>query len=214
MDSFWKKWTLACASGELIGIGVAGLIAYAYNQYFGEPLSFIEKISNLSAMLFAGAIEGSILGYFQWQVLRKKLHALKAKYWVGFTAIIAITGWFLGMLPTLFLFSSASTNTPPPVEPPQIVILLFGAFMGLILGAFFGSGQWFVLRHFSTKAKIWIKANALGWMAGMFWIFLGASIPTAESGKYFIIACAATGGILAGISLGLVTGFYLKKILD
>ena len=171
-------------------------------------------MSNLGVMLFAGAIEGSILGFFQWRILRQKLQEIKAKHWVGATAIIAITGWFLGMLPTLFIFSDTTDASAPPVDPPMIILLFFGVLMGLVLGAFFGFGQWLVLRSFSSRAKIWVKANALGWMLGMFWIFLGASIPTIESSKTFIIVCAATGGIMAGISLGLVTGFYLKKILD
>ena len=34
--NYWLKWTLYCAAGELTGIAVAGLIAFAANRLIGD----------------------------------------------------------------------------------------------------------------------------------------------------------------------------------
>ena len=55
LDDYWRKWTLACAVGELIGIGLAGAIAVGLNQLPEEPVTVEQKLFHLGAMLFAGA---------------------------------------------------------------------------------------------------------------------------------------------------------------
>lgn len=214
MSSLWKKWTLNCAAGEVIGIAGAGLIAYLVNSIVGEPDNLDDKLLVLFAMLLAGFVEGSVLGWFQYRVLRIKFTSMRSKEWMFYTVLVAVLGWFWGMLPSLFLI-------PRQVNGQEEAIwdfsnpFLFSAMsigMGLVLGAIFGIFQWFPMRKHAEKAYLWIIANALGWGLGLAWIFTFASIPTEASSVVFVVLMGACGGILAGLSVGIVTGYFLERL--
>ena len=57
MTKFWKKWTINCAIGELVGIACAGSIAFFISPTIGEPKNMGAKLAVLGAMMFAGFIE-------------------------------------------------------------------------------------------------------------------------------------------------------------
>jgi hypothetical protein len=59
---------------------------------------------------------------------------------------------------------------------------------------------------------LWIPANALGWAVGMVFIFLGASWPDASTGWPLILLAGGLSGIAGGLSVGVVTGFFLLRI--
>lgn len=214
LNRYWLKWTLNCAFGELAGLGAAGGIAYLVNAYFGEPTEWLPKLLVLLCMMMAGFIEGSLLGFFQWRVLKEKFTRLPRRSWMGYTIAIAVIGWFLGMLPSLFFIPQA----PSPAQsagvdldqPLLFALLAIGS--GLLLGALFGLFQYFPLKKHAQKASRWILANALGWGLGLGWIYLFASLPNEESPMYVLIVAGVIGGILTGLSVGAVTGLFLVKM--
>jgi hypothetical protein len=162
LDAYWRKWTQHCAAGELLGIGVAGGIAFVVNQTLGEPVSLLEKGIVLGSMVLAGAIEGTLLGWFQWRVLKERIPLLPAREWIEWTVAIAMLGWLLGTLPSLFWIEAPADQASAPEISP--VLLALGSIaMGLGLGALFGGFQWMALRKYVTGAGRWIVANALGW---------------------------------------------------
>lgn len=215
---FWKKWTRSCAAGELIGIAAAALLAVGYIRLFGEPSGFWSGLFNVLVMLLAGAIEGSLLGWFQWRVLRLKFPQLKLSDWMGYTIAVAVLGWAMGMIPTMLFNNAASHNQPTnaevtvSTEPALWLVLLGAAALGLLLGALFGLFQWLALRRQSPNAQKWILGNAIGWSLAMFWIFLAASIPDASTPLMLVVGMGAAGGILAGLSVGAITGLFLLHI--
>lgn len=216
-NPYWRKWTLSCAAGELLGIGCAGAIAFAVNHAVGEPVTLAEKLTVPGCMLVAGTIEGTVLGWLQWRVLKEKIQTLTAKDWIGMTVLIAVLGWFLGMLPSLFFIP----NEPNPTEAPAPsafenpwVFAALSISAGLVLGALFGLFQWFALRKHVPKSANWIGANALGWGAGLGWIYLFASLPTEQTPLWGNVLLGVTGGILAGVSVGAITGIFLLKIVS
>jgi hypothetical protein len=214
MTTLWKKWTLNCAAGEVIGIASAGLIAYLVNTLIGEPTNLDEKLLVLVAMLLAGFVEGGALAWFQYRILRTKFTSMRQKEWMFYTVLVAVLGWFWGMLPSLFLIPQ-QINGQGESNWDLSNPFLFSAMsigMGLVLGAIFGIFQWFPLRKHAEKAYLWIIANALGWGLGLAWIFTFASIPTEESSMLFVVLMGAIGGILAGLSLGAVTGYFLERL--
>jgi hypothetical protein len=216
-NSFWRRWTVSCAAGELLGIGCAGALAFAVNHAVGEPVTLTEKLIVLGCMLLAGAIEGTVLGWLQWRVLKEKIQLLAAKDWIGMTVLIAVLGWFLGMLPSLFFIPSdpnpTETVAPSAFENPWVFAGL-SISVGLVLGALFGLFQWFALRKYVSKSTSWITANALGWGAGLGWIYLFASLPDEHSPVWANVLLGVAGGVLAGLSVGAVTGFFLLKIVS
>jgi hypothetical protein len=210
---FWLHWTVNCAFGEVIGIGAAGAIAAGVFAAFGEPQTTGTKLVVLLCMMGAGLIEGLALGYFQWRVLRSKFPSLTGSAWIFQTVLIAVLGWMLGLLPSLFFINQTAAGDPPPQLPASLFALLsIGA--GLLLGALFGLFQWFELKHHAAGAARWILANALGWAIGIGWIYFFASLPddfTPILEKVFYGIC---GGILAGFSVGAVTGAFLVKMQE
>lgn len=165
MQGFFIRWTFNCAMGELAGIGAAGAIAFGVNSSLGEPETIGAKVLVLLAMMGAGLVEGSVLGWMQWRALRHKFGKVKRNEWVLFTALVAVLGWMLGMLPSLFGGSAVEDPAAAPSDIDFSDPLVFGMLtigMGLALGALFGIFQWLVLRKYVAKANRWILANALG----------------------------------------------------
>lgn len=217
--TLWRRWTLYCAAGELLGIGSAGAIAFAVNHLVGEPTTLPAKLLVLGAMLLAGAIEGFLLASFQWRVLHQQLPGVPLAGWRAYTMAIAVLGWLLGMMPSLFLFDEPAAEGQAAAAPPAILdntwfVMGASAVMGLVVGALFGGFQWMVLRRHVHRAGRWIWVNALGWGLGLPFIYLGASIPTADSSIAVNIAMGVLGGLLAGLSVGAVTGRALVEMRE
>jgi len=215
MNKLWKQWTINCALGELIGIACAGAIAYAVFKFVGEPITLFDKLITLVAMVFAGFVEGMVLSHFQWKVLVKKFKFIPQREWQFYTVLIAVIGWFIGMLPSLFFMpsnvpSQGASNSLNYDNP--IVFALLSILAGLSLGALFGLFQWFSLRKYAHKVYKWILANALGWGLGLGWIYLFASMPNEQSSMLFNISVGLIGGTLAGLSLGAISGFFLIRL--
>lgn len=212
----WLKWTINCALGELLGISVAGAIAFGVNSAIGEPQTIADKVLVLFFMLLAGFIEGFMLGLFQWKVLKNKFKKMPHNKWILYTVTVAVLGWFLGMLPSLFFISTNTTSNSAPSfdfdNPIIFTLLCIGT--GIILGAIFGLFQWFVLKKYAQKAYLWILANALGWGLGLGWIYLFASLPSENTTLMTNIVLGIFGGILAGISVGGVTGLFFINLKE
>src|SRR3954463_11872882 len=107
--NLFRKWVINCAFGELLGIGAAGCIAVAVNYYIGEPHSLTQKLFVLFTMLVAGTVEGTSVAVFQWIVLRHLFPGMKLSAWWKWTVSIALIGWSVGMLPSLFFTRSSPT---------------------------------------------------------------------------------------------------------
>jgi uncharacterized membrane protein YGL010W len=210
---FWLRWTINCALGELLGIGAAGLIALMVFKLLGEPHTTASKLLVLACMMCAGLIEGAVLGYMQWRILRHKLPELPRSNWMQYTMLIAVLGWMLGMLPSLFFMDNApaeSSSAAPALPGSLFAALSVG--MGLLLGALFGLFQWFELKYYVHHSKQWILANALGWGAGIGWIYFFAGLPEEHTPLLETLFYGACGGILAGLSVGAITGAFLVRL--
>jgi len=209
---YWLNWTIACGIGEFFGIGVAAGIGSLYLILLGEPGSLSQKISLILVMVFAGIIEGLLVGSFQWSVLRKRFIAMKAKNWLIFTALGAATAWLLGMIPSTFFIFQSSASSTAAAEPSGMQIALLAAVSGIVLGALFGAFQWIELKKHTPDAGRWILANLLGWTVGLIIIYLGASIPSLDTSLAIVISIGVISGLLAGLSVGAVTGLFLVKL--
>ena len=212
-NPIWRRWTLACAAGEIIGIGGAALLATAHLLLLGEPETTDQKLLQLVFMMAAGFVEGSLLGWFQWRVLGKIFPALPSKSWISYTVAVAVIGWFLGMLPSLFLFDTGPAVEVPAEEPSLYLVLGFALLMGLCLGGLFGLFQWLSFKKYVQHTTSWIWANMLGWGVAMMVIFLAATWPDVDTPKIWVVVSGIVGGLLAGLSVGAITGVYLLRII-
>lgn len=208
MMPFYRRWILACAAGELVGIGVATAAALAINSLIGEPRSVGARLSTLGVFAAVGALEGGALAGFQWSVLRVRLPRLRAREWVGVTVALAVAGWLIGMTPSLFF----NNDAPPQAEPGLAFVLVAAALAGAVAGLCFGLVQWFVLRRYAKHASRWIWIHVPAWGLALSAIFLGASLPDAASPAWFIAVAGVAGGILGGLLLGAVTGLVARTL--
>jgi hypothetical protein len=207
--SFYQRWIVACAAGELIGIGVATGAAVVLNALVGEPESTSARLWALALFSVVGAVEGGALAGLQWRVLRSRLPRVSASKWVGVTVAIAVAGWILGMTPSLF---GTDATSAPAEEPPLVAILLLAAAAGGGAGLCFGVAQWLVLRQHAQRAARWIWIHAPAWALAMSAIFLGAALPSAGSPAWLIAVTGVLGGVLGGLLLGAITGLVARSL--
>jgi len=199
------KWAGACALGETLGFGVAGLGAGLLLVLdLLEPENLTEKFLAWGLIVLFGAGEGLMLGGFQSRVLRKLYPRLNVPRWVQATALMAALGWALGMIPSLFFYSDAPAEQTG-YTPPLGFILLIYASAGTVVGLF----QWPVLRQAAHRAGWWVAANAMAWIPGLWILFeaasRGATSSLAPVAPFGFLAVSTLGGLLAGASIGLVT---------
>jgi hypothetical protein len=208
---FFRDWIAANALGEVLGLGVAALIAVAVAQAHTLPPG--EELLLVSAAFLAiGAYEGTIVGAAQWLVLRRLLPSLRAKDWVGATMAGAVVAWMLGRIPSALAdWESVSGGVGQPA-PRVATIVLLSAAAGAALGLILGVAQWFVLREHVRHAGMWIAANALAWAAGMPLLFIAAGIPGPHASVLSIAALLlATVGV-AGAVVGAIEGAFLRLL--
>lgn len=212
LDRYLKRWTIACAAGEFIGIALAVGIAIAVNRWLGEPATTGEKFHMLLIMLSAGALQGFILGIFQWKILQEKFSLLPARLWIGATVAVAILGWLMVMIPALY-FMGKHAQPGVTYEEPALVLVIVGALaLGMIYGAIFGIVQWLVLQHYAKDSVQWVTGNSLGWGMVMVLVFLSATLPSETTPYWLTVAGSLAGGASGALGLGFFTGIYLKKI--
>lgn len=205
---FYRRWIAACTVGELIGIGVATAAGVTLNSIVGEPQSLGARVLVLVVFAAVGVAEGGALAALQWRVLRHRLLRLSAGEWVGVTVAVAVTGWIVGMTPSLFLSHESSTSG----EPALATVLLLAAIAGGGAGLCFGAAQWFVLRRHAARASRWIWIHVPAWALAMAAIFLGASLPTAQWAWWWMALSGVAGGVLGGLLLGVVTGVVAQRL--
>lgn len=211
MNRLWRDWTLSCALGEFIGIGLAGIVVTVIIAGMGEPQTPLQAWGTYGAMVAVGAVEGSAIGFFQWRVLRQLFSTMTARAWVGATLAVAVLGWAVGMLPST-LTAGAPQTEAVSAEPALWLIVLMSAGMGAGAGLVFGFAQWLVLRRHAAHSAHWMLSNMGGWAVAMAWIFLAASWPDSSTPKAIVVLGGLVGGALGGLSIGAVTGISLIRL--
>lgn len=208
----WRDWIAANALGEVVGLGVAVAIAIGVVQAHAIPPA-AEILVVTAAFLATGAYEGAIVGAAQWLVLRRVFPSLRAKEWIGATAVGAIVAWMLARLPSALAdWKSVAGDVGQPA-PGLAMILLLSAAAGAALGLILGVAQWVVLRNHVKRAGIWIGANALAWTAGMPLIFLAAGLPSPHTSALAIGAFVMITVAVAGAVVGAIEGAFLRLLL-
>lgn len=129
------------------------------------------------AVILAGALEGIIIGQWQYKALRLKFPPISEVNWVLLSALASTLVWFsIIFLPYIKIFpalsQSASVGSRAYAQAAQlfkfgpvytsVVSLLAGLFLGYILSFL----QWIELsKHVKTSFK-WIFFSSLAWALG------------------------------------------------
>jgi hypothetical protein len=164
--------------------------------------------------VLSGAIEGAIVGACQWWAMHPWFARISKRAWLLATVSGAMVAWFFGSLPFALIDMGSQAPEAPAAEPPQWIVLLGAAGIGLVAGAVLAFFQWRVLRKSAHKAGRWLPANMLAWAAGMPLIFWGMDL--IQKGLAPVGAILALAGILflTGAVVGAIHGAFLVRMVD
>ncbi len=208
----WTRWILANSLGELLGLGstfVAGVVLFGG---LAESPGIAAILLSAAAMTATGALEGFIVGAAQWSVLRDAFPGIGRRSWIVATIVGAVVAWFFGSTTMAFAGLSQSSASAAPEEPPQGIILLMAAGMGLVAGLILSAAQWRVLRRLARKAGWWLPANAMAWFAGMPLIFGGVDLAQRAVSPVGAILVMGAAIAFAGAMVGAIHGVALVRL--
>ena len=207
-----RRWVLASAVGELVGLGGVGLVAATLAPVVRQviPGNVAGPLAVAALMTGLGAFEGAIVGTAQAWALRGT--GVETGAWIRATLVGAVLAWVLGMVPSTVMALRAG-HVEPGAGPPPWARLVLAAALGLVAGPILAGAQLRVLRRHVRRPWLWLVANALGWALGMPLVFaavrnLALHGPTAAS-----LAISALALALAGAAVGLVEGAFLVSLL-
>ena len=206
----WRRWLLANGAGEVVGLGLVGVVGVALATATGLEADGIGSAEVAASLVALGTLEGGIVGYAQWRAMRGAFPAIGAHRWAGATAAGAFVAWTVGMLPSTLGDGGAPVG--PTSEPSLGVVLILAAGLGIVAGVLLSGAQWYVLREHAVAAWRWMPANAVAWVVGMPVIFLGVSlVPDGPIGVVAVVVVLATAGV-AGLVVGAIHGVALVKL--
>jgi hypothetical protein len=201
-----RPWLIANFVAFTIGSGVGGGVLRALLQPAIEnaPTRMDAAWIAGASTGAAGLVLGSAVGFGQWLVLRRVIHAA---LWVPATCI----GWVLAGFLGSFSSGGSSWNTLPeagpitPLLPPVVILPL----VIVLLSA----GQWLVLRRDCVGAGWWPLVNVGALVFALLAGFAAASVlpfiaPTDfPSAKALVIV-----GAVAGPIYGYLTWLFLAQL--
>jgi len=195
-DRFLRNWLLWVTLGETVGF-LAPVLA---------QLAVGGSAVVAPALILAGAVEGTVLGWTQSTVLRSRLPALSRRRWVGATAIGAAAAWFIGLLPAEW--ADVWQTWPATGQVVAAVVL------ATVLVCALGYAQWFELRRHLSGAGWWILGSAAAWCAGLA-VFFAVATPLWQPGQSggLILLIGVLAGALMALTMALVSGLVLHLLL-
>ncbi|TFC03249.1 hypothetical protein E3O42_07135 [Cryobacterium adonitolivorans] len=191
-----RNWLLWVSLGESVGF-LAPVLA---------QLAVAGSAVVAPALILAGAVEGTVLGWTQATVLRSRVPALNRRRWVGATAIAGAAAWFIGLLPAEW--------AEVWQRWPEAAQLLAGILVATVLLCTLGFAQWFELRRLLGGAGWWILGSAAAWGAGLA-VFFAVATPLWQPGQSgaLILLIGVLAGVLMAVSMALVSGVVLHLLL-
>jgi hypothetical protein len=214
-NKLWMRWTLANAFGEMFGLGLTFVLTGLVFTKLDSQHTITSILLSFALAVASGGIEATIVGLAQWWVMHPWFPFLGKFVWWRATFIGALIAYVLGYLPsTLMDMGEATASSAPMVEPPQWIILLLAAGLGVVGGAVLSFAQWLAIRGEVRGAGVWIPANMLAWAFGMPIIFWGIDLAFKMPAVWQSVLWMAGVLFLSGAVVGAIHGWFLVKLAD
>lgn len=202
-----RRWMIACALAEAVGMSAAAGAAKISQAFIGEPVGGLGVALALAMVIAGGLVEGVSLGTAQsWAMQLTHPHIRRGPY-VAVTVAFAGLGWAAASAPAAFSGGSSDGQ-----QPARVLVVLGGAGLGLVMGCLLGAVQAWVLMPSVTRPRRWINANAIAWVPAMAVIFFGATAPQADWSWWSVVLAGALTGGVAGTILGFVLGRWVPRL--
>jgi hypothetical protein len=208
----WRRWVMANALGEMLGLGTTFAVGVGFFSLAGEPQGVGGALAFGAVMVATGAIEGSGVGWAQWLALRRALPAIARRAWVGATLVGALVAWLLGSLPSTLMGMGAEEGAAPAAEPEAWLVYLLAGLLGVVAGAVLALPQWWVLRRRVRRSGWWLPANSAAWCAGMPLIFALVDAAQRAASPPVAVLLMAGGLAAVGAVVGAIHGTVLMRL--
>ena len=119
------------------------------------------------------ALEGIVVGRWQWRLLRRRVPDLKSRRWVMATLVPAFAVWLLVIAPEAVDLLAKGGNT--------LIVFREGFIQALVLGPLIGLSQSAALRGHTSRWAWWFAANVTTYLSGAALHELGAWLKHALS---------------------------------
>ncbi|WP_280408053.1 hypothetical protein [Nocardia brasiliensis] len=194
----WRRWCMSVTLGELFGFAAPALA--------GALVRDAAPATAALALLAAGALEGTVLGWFQARVLHTVIPGLRRADWILATALGALLAWTIGVIPVVA--GEGLGSWPPAVVIPAATI------GGVVILLSIGGTQWLVMRRHIHHAGQWIRANAAAWLVALL-VFTAITTPLWQPGQStaLVALIGLFGGLLMALTMAAVSGAFLVRIL-
>ncbi len=127
---FWWQWAMLTTLGQWLGLGFAIAFGGSLSELLEKAADPARLVWGMLIILFAGAMAGMIIGWFQWQALSHYLSNLPLRRWVLASSFGATISWSAGIaLGSRVDF--VGTNTPVAVQVSAV--LLYSALLGGVI---------------------------------------------------------------------------------
>jgi hypothetical protein len=195
----WERWILATSIAEIVGLAIAAVVSITVSR-----VGYIQGTFTL-----VGTLEGIILGFAQWLVLRRYIH--HSTRWIIATVVGGLFAWFTGLtISALMAFVYAGVS-----DATRILGFFKGLFLlGAALGTILGFCQWLVIKNQIRFSMWWIVANAVAWALGLFIAYLGAGMVeetfSLRTALFTVVTGTAMGAVIGGIT-GTVLVYSIKS---
>jgi len=173
-DSLSSDWLIKNTLGLFFGFVVISLVGLIYSIIISSDPTL--KISGY-AVIFAGILQGTILGEWQAKALQRRFPKLNSINWIVLTAIASGLIWFsIIALPFAKVFPAVSQETAKQslVYAQAAKVLNIGLIFtstisflaGLFLGYIVSFLQWLELGRHVKASFGWIFYSSLAWALG------------------------------------------------
>lgn len=176
----WQWIFLNAIGGLVIGLLDPLIVKIVYGA-LGPPIIGVSEsiytilpiplpIANIVLRMIEGAYLGAVIGFVQWQVLKKRMLRTQAKAWAIITTIVIAIGWAFPLIVGVDLVSSFADSDIAGA-------VIFCTIFSFIAGAYIGCSQALVLLNRDPgKIGLFIFAILLGG-------FFGGLTGSAASGR-------------------------------
>lgn len=210
--SLFTRWVLLCATAEFLGIAAAAVWYGGIHATIGEPEPIPFRFLAWLLMSLAAVPEGLILGGIQSVGVKLFILEVSARRWIVATVLVGFAGWGIGTFIPMFVITEAAAVSVSGSSSEIEGAVLFAAAFGVAIGTVFGAAQSWALPRGRSRRLSWTIANAVGWAFALPMIYAAAHIASEYPGWGTRIAIWASGGLGAGLLIGIATGIALLRM--
>jgi hypothetical protein len=180
--------------------------------FLDEYRSEAVRTFSVALVAIAAVLEGGIIGYCQWRVLRRIFPTLSSRMWVGTTMAAAAVGCAIPWLPTTFATTAAAADRFGDVSVGLFDAVGLSIFTGALIGTVWGVAQYVILHRHAHHAFIWVLSSTAAWAIGFAAVYFAAFWPDRTVHPFIHVLIAADAGVLLGLALGLLNGGALLAL--